>query len=222
MQRYLIMLAAVAFVGGLAAPILADDFAPAFFRGDPLTVAAEWEFIIPDLTDLPPDYINWVGDGIHDYNASCFVHTHPTFVFWQPDPFEPGDGRAYTTDVAGQLDFFLCNFLDLYPFKYIWVQITYGETMPGMGGVPYIYEVVAPNEGTNTWTDPVFGTQIEWGGIPGFNTEFWVIPYNPDREYINLEIPPYTWVDQVWIETISTFEIANEEMTWGQVKSLYR
>ncbi len=221
MQRYLIMLAAATLLGGLAASVPADDFAPFYYRGDPLTVAAEWEFINQSLIDLPPSYLNWIGDGVHDYNASCYVHTHPIQVFWQHDPFEPGDGRAHTLDITGQLQFFLCNFFDEYPYKYVWVQITYGETMPGMGGVPYIYEVVAPNEDTNNWTDPVFGTLIEWGDIGGFRTELWVIPYNPDREYVNMEIPPYTWVDQVWIETISTLVNANEDVTWGQLKSLY-
>ena len=222
MKRYLIMLAAITLVGGLAASVLADDFAPAPFRGQPLTVAAEWEFINQDLTDLPPDYLNWVGDGTHPYNVNCYVHTHPLHVFWEPDPNDPEDGRAYTMDIPGRLDFFLCNFIDDYYYKYIWVQITYGETMPGMGGVPFIYEVVAPNEETNEWPTPVFGILIEWADIGGFKTEMWVIPYNPDREYVNLEIPPYTWVDQVWIETISTLDIANEDVTWGQLKNLFR
>jgi hypothetical protein len=53
--------------------------------------------------------------------------------------------------------------------------------------------------------------------------EFWHLPYNPDREYVNVELPPFTWIDQVWIETISTNgTIATEYSTWGEVKSLFR
>lgn len=223
MQRYWIMLAAAVLLGAATTTVIADDFSPATFRGQPLTVAAEWEFINQNLTDLPPSYLNWVGDDSHDYNADCYVHTHPHFVYWQPDPDEEGDGRAYTQDIPGQLDFFLCNFIDNYPYKYIWVQITYGETVPGMGGVPFVYEVTAPNQATNTWPDPVFGTQLEWADMPPmYRTEMWYIPYNPDREYVYLEIPPYTYVDQIWIETISTLIIGNEDVTWGQLKSLYR
>ncbi len=218
MNRYLLILVSAAFLVGIAVPAVADDFAPAPWRGDPLTYVAEWEFIYPDLTDLPPDYQNWVGDGIHEFNVNCYVHTHPQFVYWEEDPTEPGDGRAYTDSVPGHLDFFLCNWFDDYQYKYIWVQITYG----GMG-VPFIYEVVAPNEETNTWTDPVFGIFLEGGAQGGYSVEFWYIPYNPDREYVNMEIPPYTWVDQVWIDTISTpYPFATENSTWGGVKNLYR
>jgi len=223
MQRYLIMLAAAVLMVGLAAPALADDFQPASFRGEDLTVAAEWEFISQSLIDLPPSYINWIDDGVHEYNESCYVHTHPNQVFWAADPNEPGDGIAYTNDIPGQLDFFLCNFIDDYDFKYVWVQITYGETMPGMGGIPYIYEVVAPNEVTNGWENAVYGMQIEFADMPPmYRTELWILPYNPDREFVNLWIPPHTYIDQIWIETISTPVVPNEDVTWGQLKSLYR
>jgi hypothetical protein len=200
-----------------ASAVLADDFSPAPWRGQPLTVAAEWEFINPDLTDLPPDYFNNIGDGVHEW-LDCYVHTHPQNVYWEEDPADPNDGRAVTAEVPGQLLFFLCNWIDDYEYKYIWVQITYGGE-----GVPYIYEVVAPNEATNDWPDPVMGQPEDVGGLPGYAVEFWVLPYNPDREYVNMEIPPNTWVDQVWIETISTREpIATEKSSWGRVKSLYR
>ena len=217
MNRLLMSLLGCLFVSALATTALADDFAPAPWRGQPLTVAAEWEFIIPDLTDLPPSYLNTIGDGIHDWQ-DCFIHTHPTNVFWQEDPTDPTDGRAYTNELVGRLDFFLCNWIDDYEYKYIWVQITYGGQ-----GVPSIYEVVAPNEGTGDWFDPVYGLPQEIGDGFGQRVEFWMIPYNPDREFVNLEIPPFTWVDQVWIETISTRDpVANESTTWGGIKSLYR
>jgi hypothetical protein len=217
MTRYreIICLAVLVVAGATA--VFADDFAPAPWRGQPLTVAAEWDFSTSNTIDVPPDYLNFVGDGIHPYN-DCFGHTHFQNVFWQPNPNDPNDGRAYTTDLPGQLLFFNCNFIDDFQHKYIWAQITYGGA-----GVPFVYEVVAPNAVTNEWEFPVLGTLVERTLGSGHNVEFWHLPYNPDREYVNIELPPFTWIDQVWIETISTNgSIATEYSTWGEVKSLFR
>ncbi len=212
MVRYLVFL-----VLALATTALADDFAPAPWRGQPLTVAAEWEFVTSNIIDVPPDYLNWVGDGIHPYN-DCFEHTHFQDVYWEPDPIDPNDGRAYTNAALGQLLFFLCNFIDDFAHKYIWVQITYGGA-----GEPFIYEVLAPNAQTNEWPGPVFGSLVERNLSAGRAVELWQLPYNPDREFVNIEVPPFTWIDQVWIETISTNgPISTELSTWGEVKSLFR
>lgn len=212
MTRYLVLLVVAA-----ATVALADDFAPAPWRDQPLTVAAEWDFLTSNVVDVPPDYLNYVGDAIHPYN-DCFEHTHFQNVYWQPDPNDPNDGRAYTTDVPGQLLFFLCNFIDDFEHKYIWVQITYGGA-----GVPFVYEVLAPNAATNEWENPVYGSLVERSFVSGHAVEFWQLPYNPDREFVNVEVPPFTWIDQVWIETISTNgPIATEFSTWGDVKSLFR
>jgi len=89
--------------------------------------------------------------------------------------------------------------------------------------VPFVYEVVAPNAQTNEWEFPVLGTLVERTFGNGHAVEFWHLPYNPDREFVNIQLPPFTWVDQVWIETISTNgPIATEFSTWSEVKSLFR
>ncbi|MBZ0267292.1 hypothetical protein K8I85_03990, partial [bacterium] len=138
----------------LAAPAVADDFNPPAFRGDPLTVQVEWEFETTNMIDVVPIVLNSVGDGTHVL-GNAFTHAHPQQMFWEPDPGEPGDGRISTDDLPGVVDCYLVNWIDPYPFKYVWVQIAYGGQ-----GVPTIYEVVAPNEQTNDWPDPVFGTVI--------------------------------------------------------------
>jgi hypothetical protein len=218
MRSYWLVCAAAVLALGLAGAVFADDFSPAPWRGQALTVAAEWEFVNSNLTDLPPDYINTVGDGIHPYNTNCYVHTHPQMVYWEPDPTDPNDGRAFTQGVPGQLLFFLCNFIDDYQHKYIWVQLTYGGQ-----GVPYVYQVLAPNPGTNEWTYPMPGTLVERNVQAGHATEMWELGYNPDREYVNVELPPFTWLDQIWIETISTdIPVGIAPSTWGQVKILFR
>ena len=53
--------------------------------------------------------------------------------------------------------------------------------------------------------------------------EVWRIEPNPWREYVQIYIPPWTWLDQIMIDTISTNgPTANESSTWGAIKSLYR
>jgi hypothetical protein len=53
--------------------------------------------------------------------------------------------------------------------------------------------------------------------------EVWILLPNPDREHVYIDIPPFTYVDQVVIDTISTNDvISNEDTTWGEVKSLFR
>jgi hypothetical protein len=211
------LLATVAFATLAVAAAQADDFNPPPWRDGPLTVAAEWEFLSSNLLDMPPDYMNTVGDGIHAFNASCFTHAHFENCFWEPDPLDPNDGRIFTTEGPGRILFFLCNWIDFYPYKYVWVQLTYGGL-----GTPFVQEVLAPNPYTNEWTDPLYGHLIETGGTPGHLTEYWYLSFNPDREYVNVIIPPWTWLDQAWIDTISTFVISTEDMSWGGIKSLYK
>ena len=203
---------AFALIFALGTTVQADDFNPPPWRGGPLTVQAEWEFTLPDLYDVVPEYLVTVGDGIHSL-GTAWTHGHPTDLFWEPDPNEPGDGRAYSGAIPGTLDLFLVNWEDLYDYKYIWVQITYGGQ-----GVPVVYEVVAP-----PWENPVFGMPVwSWEGV-GRRIEEWVIAINPNREYVNIEFPPFTWVDQIVVDTISTQGPTSvEDSSWGQIKALYR
>lgn len=217
MTRMFPILIVAALLAGAATVVLADDFSPAPWRGDPLTYAAEWNFVNPVLTDLPPSYANSVGDGIHLFNVDCYVHTHPQNVYWEQDPTDPNDGRAYTGALPGTLDFFLCNWIDGYPYKYVWVQLTYGGE-----GIPFVYQTLMPNPTTNEWTNAVEGARISTAEGPGQRTEFWYFPYNPDREYVNVMLPPNTWLDQIWIETISTLVVSEEPTSWGQLKGYYR
>jgi hypothetical protein len=202
----------------------ADDFMPPGWRGDPLTVVAEWDFgsdFTPNPYDIIPDYVNSVGDGIHSLGtAHTHAHTELTEVTWQIDPTDPQDGVAMTGAVSGLIDFFLVNWDDDYMFKHLWIQITYGGQ-----GVPVVSSVVGPNASTNTWTDPTYGQPN--GPVIDYDmnhrVEVWILLPNPDREHVYIDIPPFTYVDQVVIDTISTNDvISNEDTTWGEVKSLFR
>jgi len=203
---------ALAFAG-LA---LADDFLPPAFRGDPLTVMAEWDFVqdfMPDPMNVLPENLVTVGDGIHQFSGpGTHAHVSDT-VFWEVDPNDPNDGRAFTLDLPGQIDFFVMNWIDEYEFKHIWVQITYGGQ-----GRPTVSGVIAP-----PWDNPFNGIfQFAIEVDPNHRVEYWLLIPNPVSEHIYLELPPFTWVDQVVIDTISTPEpVQTESRTWSDVKTLF-
>lgn len=212
------LLTLVALTASLAT---ADDFMPPDWRGDPLSVMVEWDFIAdfnPDPMNILPDQLVTVGDGIHPL-GTAWTHAHASdSVHWADDPNQPGDGVAMTDSVPGEIDFFLVNWTDDYEFKHIWIQITYGGE-----GVPFVTEVVGPNPDDNSWTNPTFGYPRDMFDVdPNHRVEYWMLMPNPDREHIYIHIPPYTWVDQVVIDTISTPEpVATEARTWSDVKGLF-
>jgi hypothetical protein len=193
---------AIAFCAVLVLPAsaFADDFAPAPWRGDPLSYIAEWDFEDSDLEDQVPSDTVLVGDGVHAW-SDLFTHMHPYGLSWEVDPNDPLDGRVFTEAKAGSIEFFLGNWVDDYDYKYIWVQIAWGGNVTE----PSVYE-------TYTWTDGpnIYGTLANkyrfYAFGPGgaqYHVEEWVLPINPDREYANIYIPPGTWVDQIIIETVS-------------------
>ena len=217
MRVLAIALLAVACCGAA----LADDFLPPDWRGDPLTVLVAWDFDW-DFTDDPmnigADTLVTVGDGIHELN-DVFVHAHASAtVGWETDPDEPWDGRAYTGDAPGEIDFFLGNWFDEYEFKHIWVQLTFGGQ-----GLVQVVDVVAPNPDTGGWTDPVHGALNEAFQVdPAHRIETWVLMPNPDREHIYVSLPPFSYLDQIVIDTISTNDpIAAEARSWSDVKNLF-
>lgn len=209
---------ALLILGTWSATAPADDFLPPEFRGDPLSVMAEWDFV-QDFTgspyfylNYPPDQLVTVGDGIHDL-GDAFTHAHfSETVFWR-------EGEAYTLQEPGQIDFYLVNWTDLYPYKHLWIQITFRGA-----GIPFISAVVAPNPADGSWVDPSYGwldSLYETG--PNQRVEYWRLQPNPDREHIYLDIPPDTVVEQVLIDTISTpSPVSSDETTLDGVKALFR
>lgn len=212
------MAMALATLALLATGALADDFLPPDFRGDELTVLAEWDFL-QDFTiapyfyyNYPPDRLVTVGDGVHELGGA-FTHAHFTeTVFWS-------EGEAYTLQAPGQIDFYLVNWIDQYPFKHLWIQITYRGA-----GVPLVSSIVAPNPADGSWTNPALGGfQYAIDVNANQRVEYWVLQPNPDREHIYLDIPPDTVVEQVLIDTISTpSPVSADETTLEGVKALFR
>lgn len=209
---------ALVVLGAGSVSALADDFMPPEFRGDELTVMAEWDFlqnftIEPyDYYNYPPDQLVTVGDGIHEL-GDAFTHAHFTeTMFWR-------EGEAYTLDQWGQIDFYVVNWTDPYPYKHLWIQITFRGA-----GVPYVGSIIAPNPQTGSWTDPSEGSPQDRIEVnPNQRVEYWVLQPNPDREHIYLDVPPDTVVEQVLIDTISTpSPVSADETTLDGIKALFR
>jgi hypothetical protein len=125
MARLIFFSLVLVLVAAVTAPGWCDDLWPAPWRGEPLTYIAAWEFETDVMYDTPASYEDMVGDGIHDW-SDIWTHAHPYNLYWEVDPADPEDGRIYTTSVPGSVDFFLGNWLDDYPWKCVWVQITWG------------------------------------------------------------------------------------------------
>ena len=214
-QRFILGMLIILAWSSLA---VADDFMPPEFRGGELTVMAEWDFTA-DFTAPPFNYYNYtpdnlttVGDGIHEL-GDAFTHAHfSETMFWR-------QGEAYTLDAPGQIDFYLVNWIDNYPYKHIWVQITFSGQ-----GAPYVGSVVGPNANDNSWVNPTYGTpEFSIDVDLNHRVEYWVLRPNPDREHIYLEVPPFTTVEQIVIDTISTpSPVSSEETTFDGLKALYR
>ena len=187
----------------LACPVLADNFDPPTWRGDPLSVQAEWYFtddFTPDPNNMAPDYYNTTGDGVHDlFDGPTHCHASPE-VMWDPL------GYAYTGAASGTLDCFLVNFIDDYRDKDIWVQITYKTAV-----APVVYEVFA-------WPSEIDGELVEVVDDElGSRRETWVLHPNPEREYVNISLPPFATLDQLVIDTISTGPEIPTVSEWGLI-----
>lgn len=214
MRTSLVILAMLAVVS--SAP--ADDFRPPEFRGDELTVNAEWDFTA-DFTTAPYDYYNYppdnlttVGDGTHALgNAVSHAHFSES-MFWR-------EGEAYTLDAWGEIDFYLVNWTDPHPYKHLWIQITFGGA-----GTPAGLDVIGPNPADGSWTNPSIGTLKDtFQPGPGQLVEYWLLQPNPDREHIYIHVPPFTTVLQVMIDTISTdAPVSAEQTTLDGIKALFR
>jgi hypothetical protein len=215
MRQFLTLAFVCALTICLTTPLFAEDFLPPDFRGDPLSYTAFWEFTNdPGPGDIWPDNVFWTGDGVHDlFNADTHTHRDINVVFWDPAGF------LYTTDAPGQLAFFLNNWVDPYVFKHIWVQVTYStQTQP-----PYI-SAVEGADSSSQWPDPYIGYFVSRNDVDANHfVEYWQIQPNPNMEYVYLELPPFTTIDEVVIDTWSTDSpVDTEDSSWGNLKALFR
>jgi len=183
----------------------ADDLNPPPWRGQPWTTVAEWEFLQPAPGPLFPDGTTpaVVGDGLGPTGAP--TATPGGALTWFPS--YDGDGAWIGTGPPGQdgyLDLVIPNWIDPFPFKLIWLQMT---IQPQGSNPP------RPHVDTVTAVDPTGIQGITRLGVienlidPLNNiihrTEVWQIRPNPDWERILVAIPADSYVDQIVCDTIS-------------------
>jgi len=190
MKRTLLGFLAAGLLTAIGTTVVAEDFCPPWFRGIPLSVQAEWDFTVPpDWTDYYPEWVNFVGDGEHEH-SDMPTHGHGEGIFWDEET------GIYTEGDWGYFYPAVDNWYDDEPNKYVWVQITW----EGSNGSPYVFDVFgAP------WDDPIQGYYVDsfdWDA--NHHVDHWEMHPNPWAEFVYIAIPPWTYVDEIMIDTIST------------------
>jgi len=193
----------------------ADDFlgpSGVPFRGTPLSVFAEWEFLstYAGSTSIPPVSFNSIGGGGSETLYAGFVS----------DADISGESWAWDLDGLGlistglngaNITFNVQNWVDNEPFKALVVQITYFDPsgaapLPGFPA-PHVVSVEGM-EGQNPVTGFPFSLipPDHRGGI--HVAEHWSMEPNPDFENIVVFVPNGIHLNEVVIDTVSTPEPA--------------
>lgn len=197
----------------------ADDFlGPSGipFRGAPLSVFAEWEFLNPpaDPTFIPPDgmpipFSAVGGSGNETLYAGFSTHADISGEAWIWDPFD--DGALIATGPNGSdIAFNVQNWVEMEPFKAIVIQITYFDPS-GQAPPPHVVYVEGQELAGTPGEFTVFG---RLSPVPIFNpdenhiAEHWRMEPNPDFEQIVVHVPEGVYLDEVIIDTVSTPEPA--------------
>jgi hypothetical protein len=179
-----------------AADAPADDFAPPWYRGYPLSVEAEWEFAAAPSNwyFISPDAFNSVGgssgETLYDgFSTHAEVDDAANWGWTSGD----GDGGLCPTPQDGaNIAFQVQNWVDQEPYKYIRVQMTYGSPEP---------PVVVSATGYGSEAEGEIGpANSDGNGHTYFDIEF---PCNPDWESIEVHVPCGTTLDEVYIDTVS-------------------
>lgn len=165
---------------------LADDLNIPSYRGNPLSVNAQWN-LLPGSTIL--NLTNWSSVG----DSDPATYLYPNFT---PDPTvtptPAGNGYTY--------DFQLPNFVDNMPVKYMRLQLAWvGTTQSPINIFSQGLDGVNPVSGAITFAStPIILTS---GVYQYFDLEFHP---NLDFERIHVELPGSNYLTQTVVDTVST------------------
>jgi hypothetical protein len=162
----------------------ADDLTPPPYRGNPLSVFAEWQ-LIPGTTTLNLTQSNWVDDN----DPSTTLHPLP---FSNPvQPMNPG-----------HYQFQLPNWIDNLPIKYMRVQLTWLNNLnPPVSLTSQALDGVNSLFGQIVYTSPL---QIDAAGIKAYQFFDLTFQPNPDFERIDIVHNSDSVLSQVVVDTVST------------------
>jgi len=187
--------AVAALTMGVAAAAADDRMPPPWDRSDPFAVTLEWDFF-SDANPLAPDgALTNLSNVNVDFPAAATISgdTATWESFTNNDGTE--DGGWNFGDGGGAITFEVPNVRDLLPMKWLQIQITYeGQTPPMIGQVSAFDNVFGENVG-------IFRESVI--DEPGYRKEHWVFEPNPDWEILVLEVPEFTFIDQIVIDSIS-------------------
>jgi hypothetical protein len=161
----------------------ADDLNPPSYRGNPLSVNAEWQLV------FGTNFLNltqW--SSIDDSDSATNL-----YPFFTPSPQIQPMGDIYQFQVP--------NWVDQMPVKYMRLQLTWlGTTQPpinlfseGLDGVNLISGVI-------TYSSPVQAIS------PAFTYQYFDFEFHPnlDFERVHIQLPPNGLLSQVVVDTVST------------------
>jgi hypothetical protein len=159
-----------------------DDLTPPSYRGNPLSVNAQWNFV-PGSTIL--NLTGW--SSVDDTDPT--TNLYPNFL---PDPTITPNGGIYQLQLP--------NWVDNMPLKNMRLQLAWG----GTNQVPF--NIFSQGlDGTNSVFATITGTSSVIPTSAGFYqyVDFQFLP-NPDFERINVELPSTNYMTQIVVDTVST------------------
>jgi hypothetical protein len=160
-----------------------DDFAPPSYRGNPLSVQAEWQLQLgTNILNLTNS--NWVDD------------TDPTTTL-SPIPFTPS-----VAPTNGVYSFRLPNWVDQLQIKDMRVQLTWeGNLLPPTNISSQAIDGVNSINGVITFISPVMS---DAAGVKAHQYIDFTFQPNPDYEWFNVQMQPNSLLTQVVVDTVST------------------
>lgn len=124
MQKLIMISMCLLFVGATA---MADDIQPPWWRGLESTTLQGWEFLIPQATNINPDWPGPLDEG-PPYKVGYLPSTEIIIV--EPGPgmnwidVDQASGRQGIWPLSGRMNIIVDNHKPPNPFKWVWVQIT--------------------------------------------------------------------------------------------------
>jgi hypothetical protein len=181
-NQFVLFLAAAAVLAFSWSIALGDDLNPPPYRGNPLSVNAQWNLVLGS-TDL--GLTSWSSVDDSDPTTNLYPFFTPTSLI-QPN------GGIYQLQLP--------NWVDNMPVKYMRLQLAWAGTnqLPiniFSEGLDWVNLIQA----TITGTSPLIPTPT------GFYeyVDFQFLP-NPDFERIHVELPSTNYMTQIVVDTVST------------------
>ncbi len=182
-----------------ATTVRADDINPPPWRGLPLTTVAQWEFLNPNIgtPDGPIPTVVGDGGGTPYYATTGELNWDPVF-----------DGSWIGGDHGGHLNFYIPNWIDEEPWKWLQVQITYRPDPEYPTFPPYVTQLTANDPMGISGINQVSATNILINPTDNLwhRTELWQIFPNPNSEQFLIAIFPDVVVAQVVVDSWSVPE----------------